>query len=352
MDHTHSSIFDVLVQAHFCSINLNHSLIFVPHSILLRQYLHHACDDESQQLPVELVGAQPSWPRADDPDRLVSCFGSAGMADCVADVPGTIGFLEVGHGVAASLDEVRLHNRDADVGSTVFRNSRESSVRSAITVDALPSSPDEDFSAVTFVNQGGVDTWPIVLMTYINVRKDLSFIADAQEQALLVAFLRALLIPDYIQRCADLYGFTLFVDDENMKQFVELGISMVEASIDYNNATKFAFEGNDTLPVVGAGEYVFSEKRREIADVERQDLMEQVVALQAQLDELRGTSSESFSANDEISFGDSEETHLKAALALSTLSFVFWTLWAAVYITRYLKTAPHTTPAVVERVVA
>lgn len=322
--------------------------------------MHKACDDESLQLPAELVGALPEWPEspADNPDLMVACYGSGGMATCIDETPGTIGYLEVGHGISTGLDEVRLHNRDAALGGAAeFRNSQESSIEAAITTDAFPSSPDEDFSGVSFIDRGGADTWPIVLMSYIYVRKDLSFIADPQEQALLVAFLRALYMPDYIQRCADEYGFTLFLDQVEVKAFAEAAIDMVEASIDYasGNVTKFVFETEDTLAIGGAAEYVFSRKRREIADVERQELREQIAEAQAQLDLLLSNTekSSSSSANafagdmDDRAFGDAEETQLKAALALGSISFAFWTLWIAAYIYRYMNsTTNSSTPPV------
>lgn len=314
--------------------------VFLFHS----QYLHKACDDENLQLPAELVGALPEWPEspADNPELMVPCYGSGGMATCIDEVPGTIGYLEVGHGISTGLDEVRLHNRDAAVGTTQFRNSQESNIEAAISMDAFPSSPDEDFSSVSFIDRGGADTWPIVLMTYIYVRKDLSsFISSPQEQALLVAFLRALYMPDYLQRCADEYGFILFLDNAEVKQFAEDAISMVEASIDYTNATKFVFETEDTMAITGAAEYVFSQKRREISDVERDDLQEELASLLAQIEELTSVTDGdvSQSAAQGITsgtgfFSSSDETQLKAALALGSISFAFWTLWIAAYLYR------------------
>jgi len=304
--------------------------------------LHKACDDESLQLPAELVGALPEWPEspADNPDLMVPCYGSGGMATCIDEVPGTIGYLEVGHGISTGLDEVRLHNRDAAIGTPQFRNSQESSVEAAITTDAFPTSPDEDFSSVSFIDRGGANTWPIVLMSYVYVRKDLSFIADPQEQALLVAFLRALYMPDYIQRCADEYGFVLFLDNAEVTQFAEAAITMVEASIDYTNATKFTFETEDTQAITGAAEFVFSQKRREIADVERDELKEQLASLLAQIEELtsiEGLSTQSSSSRERSFFSSSDETQLKVALALGSISFVFWTLWIAAFLCRTMN---------------
>ena len=48
-------------------------------------------------------------------------------------------------------------------------------------------------------------------MTYMYVRKNLTFIEDPQEQTLLVAFLTALYDPVYINQCTNL-GFTVVGD--------------------------------------------------------------------------------------------------------------------------------------------
>jgi len=219
----------------------------------------------------------PDW---EESERAVGCFGSGGMAECIADVPGTIGYLDAEFGIAGGLSEVRLPNSD---DSTVFRTSAESSIEDAITINALPGSPDADFSAVSFLNQPGSMTWPIVQMTYLYVRKDLSsFMDDPQEQALLIGFLRALYMPEYMERCAELYGFTLFYNSEVL-QYAQDAIDLVEESVD-SNATKFEFEtSGETRPIEGAREYVFSSRRREIADIERADLMVEVAVLKDQL---------------------------------------------------------------------
>jgi len=264
---------------------------------------------------------------------MVGCYGSGGMTECIEDVPGTIGYIDAGHGISNGLAEVRLHNRDAPAGSTVFRNSVESSIEEAITTRDFPTSLTGDFSAVSFLDQPGATTWPIVQMTYLYVRTDLSFIEDPQEQALLVAFLRALYMPQYIERCAELYGFTLILNNTEVKQFAEDAIDLVEESV-HSNATKFGFETSETRPIEGASEYVFSAKRREIADIERADLMEQLAALN---EEIARTSAELRSSEERGFFGEDEETQLKAALALGSISFAFWTLWIAAYICRYLN---------------
>jgi len=253
------------------------------------QYLHSACDDPELQFPLELVGALPDWPES---NTTVACLGSQGMTECIQDVPGTIGYISAGFGQQAEgITEVRLPaNSNASAAtnnsSVVFRTSAESSISGAVQRSVLPNSPDDDFSNVTFVDQPGADTWPIVNVVFLYVRKDLSLIEDPQEQALLIAFLRALYISEYIERCADLYGFTLLLEEPEIVKFAQDAIDLVEQSLDANATTLFEFEVSETIPIDGAGEYVFSSRRREVADLERAELTEQVNTLMMQVTNL------------------------------------------------------------------
>lgn len=60
----------------------------------ISQYLNTACDFDDQKLPDELVGPLPQW---FDSENAVVCTGSIGMAACIADVPGTVGYLDPGY---------------------------------------------------------------------------------------------------------------------------------------------------------------------------------------------------------------------------------------------------------------
>ena len=70
--------------------------------------------------------------------------------------------------------------------------------------------------------QPGPNTWPIVALSYIYVRKDLSHITNPVSQGLLQAFLTALYTEEYISVCEEEFGF---FDDarERIEHIVELG---------------------------------------------------------------------------------------------------------------------------------
>ena len=45
------------------------------------------------------------------------CEGSAGMTQCIVDIPGAIGYMDAGHGIAADLHEVALEKSESDAVS-------------------------------------------------------------------------------------------------------------------------------------------------------------------------------------------------------------------------------------------
>lgn len=289
------------------------------------KYLHEGCDDPDQKLPIELVGALPPWP--ENAQNMVGCAGSSGVTACVKGKAGTIGYIDSGHGLSANLEEVRLFIEE----SGEFKTSQESSVEAAITRDRFPESPDDDFSDVSFLNAAGENTWPIVQMTYLYVRKELpDYIESHEEQTLLIAFLRALYEDTYIKRCEIEFGFTLMTGNPEVKAFAEEAIDILSSSVNIN-ATDWFFE-TDTAAIFGAEPYVFSVKRRQIADVKLDGLAVTVAALEEQL----STAGSDGNGNGNF-FTEQDRTQLKAALVLSSLSFVFWMFWIGAYIYRFVK---------------
>jgi len=298
------------------------------------QYLHESCPEE---WPEELVGKTIGWPT----DTL-TCEGSAGMTDCIRDNEGTIGYIDSGHGHDQGLIEIELENADGTLLS-----SKEAAELGGIGSAALsvPDSPDKDFGGVDLLNKGGEYTWPIVAMSYIYVRKDLSHISS-DDQALLVAFLKSLYEPDYIEQCEDLFGFIRAPDF--LKTLAMTGIGMLNVTTD----NEFSFESS-TLANEGQGDYVVSAKRRSYAEYERsgfvgdvsglvaeaaalsqliQDLELKADSMKVQIETLEGEqkalaeSVAGFSGTSTSSsaFTSSDETQITAALAMAAISIVCW----------------------------
>jgi hypothetical protein len=287
------------------------------------------------------------------------------MTGCIASTNGTIGYIDYGHGASAGLSEVRLK-----VGSD-FRHSPDSVVAPAVTRSALPATANLDHANVSFLNAAGDTTWPIVQMTYVYVRQNVTFLENPQEQSLLIAFLRALYNDVYMARCRDDYGFTIMTNSSlpDLYSYAMAEIDQLESSASVDS-TPWLFENKDTLKIIGAGPYVFSGRRHvqlkeikaKLAELE-ETLMgttaspsstgngvtaDSLAKLQAQIDGLRSAVEDldgqqepspviDVAVAESVSFTESNQTQLKAAMALSSISFVLWMFWIAAYVVRCLK---------------
>jgi hypothetical protein len=295
------------------------------------QYLRKSCPNS---YPEELASSLPDWPA----EPTIGCDGSAGMTTCIRSLIGTVGYLDAGHGISAGLTEVELQNEAKTVQS-----SQEAATKGGIEAaegDSLPNDPTADFSEVSLLDQPGEFTWPIVQMTFIYVRKDLTFIENANEQSLLVAFLKSLYNDDYSGPCYDEFGFTRV--SSATRQFA---LDAIDSLIISDNATEWIFEGDDTMKITGAGNFVLSKKRNNFLAVSTNSLTTEAEDVQEQLmritDELYNSGEEILKleaglkdAEAAVSreYTDTDDMQLKAALTLSSLSFLLWILTASMWL--------------------
>jgi ABC-type phosphate transport system substrate-binding protein len=125
-------------------INVIHRVLGSSSTASITQYLNTACPGE---WPDSLVGSTIDWP-AD----TVGCEGSGGMTDCLRETPGTIGYIDSGHGHAEDLVEIELRNAD-----NVYISSKEAATKGGIMSAAanagFPDSLDGDFANVMLLNQ-------------------------------------------------------------------------------------------------------------------------------------------------------------------------------------------------------
>jgi ABC-type phosphate transport system substrate-binding protein len=107
-------------------------------------YLNKVCPEE---WPAELVGSVIEW-HVD----TVGCEGSGGMTACITGSPGTIGYIDSGHGHAEGLQEIELLN-----AANAYISSKEATELGGIAAAAenadIPTSLDADFSNVNLLNQ-------------------------------------------------------------------------------------------------------------------------------------------------------------------------------------------------------
>ncbi len=146
------------------------------------------------------------------------------------------------------------------------------------------------------LKQPGANTWPITLVSYVYIRKDLSFINNPARRTLLKAFATALFDPDYIGLC-ERYG--IVPAPLELKQLSIVGLEMLQ--LDASASDDWSFE-KDTMPGFGQGDYVISSRRQNFglyeADRLADDLaplIEEVRQLKVELASLKPTTANSAS---------------------------------------------------------
>jgi hypothetical protein len=165
-----------------------------------------------------------------------------------------------------------LTTKDADIGAAAAV---------ALENNELPANAELSWQAVNLYNKAGAATWPITMVTYMYVRKDLTSLGESG--TLLKAFVEYVLSTE---------GQKLLLDF----QFVKLPQTVLDMNriaqdslITAASASEWTFE-SATMKFTGMGDHVISSKRSTYADYERAVIMGQVEDLQVCLpcDSTRG----------------------------------------------------------------
>jgi hypothetical protein len=190
--------------------------------------------------------------------------------------------------------------------------------------------------------QPGAYTWPIVAMSYVYVKKDLTFLEDPAAQSLLKAFLQALYSDQYISQCEKEFGFVRISGDLQQK-----ALATIDSLVLSEGAPEWTFE-QDTQKRTGQQDYVISEKRASYSEVEQDGLVKSVDGLMDELTELKAKNAElelevleliehQHEKDDQLlESGTDQDTQLKAALALACVSFILWCLAIIVMIFKFV----------------
>jgi hypothetical protein len=190
--------------------------------------------------------------------------------------------------------------------------------------------------------QAGANTWPIVAMSYIYIRKDLTYMPNPESQTLLKAFLKALYTPEYIGVCEEEFGFFRVTGELREK-----ALTAIDDLVITPGAPEWTYELS-TDKRNGQNDYVISAKRESYSEIEQDyaveavdQLVRDVVALKAEnvllMEALEHSHNEN--SNEHDMFPDEEmdkDTQLKAALALGSISFILWILALIVLIAKYV----------------
>ncbi len=251
-------------------------------------YLHKACPEHWGP---ELVDAAIEWPMAGS-DFLYSVQGTSELIPTIQQVLGTIGYADAGAALDKGLDEVALKIEHDTLKEDFYLTSRNALSKDGIAAalenegSKIPDRGDADWSGVDLINQVGVRVivsilshlglrssltpvsffficlqgyiyaWPIVAITYVYVRKDLSFMSDPRAQSLMVAFFKALYDPVFTKKCEEEYLFLPV--PESIRNIALSGIELLELD---PSAPEWIQE-TDILSGVGQGDNVISIRRK------------------------------------------------------------------------------------------
>lgn len=194
------------------------------------------------------------------------------MSSKVASTPYSIGYIDAGHGHEDGLKEIALKNK-----AGTFQTSLEAgaagigaAASEAIKANVMPSNPEGDFHKVSLHNMAGATTWPIVAISYVYVRKDVSSLGN--RACLLKAFLEYI-ISDEGQALLPDYGAV------GVPPAVK---AVAQSAIDkliMPACMAWSFEGSTTMKGSGQADYVVSKKRRHYDEYSVDALMSTVKAL-------------------------------------------------------------------------
>lgn len=205
---------------------------------------------------------------------------------CLSWKVGAIGYIDAGHGHSKGLGEVKLKNLDGLYLSTKEANlAATASAALSATPSVIPADSSADFSSVNLYDQPGPTTFPITMITYFYVQKDVTYM-DPMTASLLKYFLK--------------YFATNQVGDEGQKTLLpeNLFTGLPDTVLTYNADTidngitwptgtiDFKTETSDSTisPDNGEGgmeDIYFSAKRRTQGDVERSANAASIKSLEA-----------------------------------------------------------------------
>jgi len=200
-------------------------------------------------------GSTVTWPTA---STFSAVQGSPGMLSHITDTPYAIGYMDAGHGHQRHLAEAKLLNMNArwlNSAEAIQRTNAqgENGIAAAGNFATLPTSVTADWSAVNLLNKAGDDTWPIVLVSYMYLPKDISTWTP-DKAALLNAFV------SYVTGSAGqalLSEFSFNAIPAAMNKWAETWSSVM---VKPAGVTNFAFE-TATDPWAGQQDNVISVKR-------------------------------------------------------------------------------------------
>mmetsp|Transcript_33118 Transcript_33118/g.87570 ORF Transcript_33118/g.87570 Transcript_33118/m.87570 type:complete len:476 (+) Transcript_33118:2-1429(+) len=221
------------------------------------------------------TGSTLDWPTNDTHDNFHPVQGSPGMQTHIKDTPYSIGYLDAGHGHDFGFAEVALQNK-AGYTRTSKTSIEAGGVAQAgaagVAEGVFPTDASADWSGVNLYDMPGDSTWPIVLVSYMYVKKSQES-TNPKTAAALKAFISMILNND--EGLCEEFGFTA-----PSAELKNLALNAAQTIAYPAGMTEFSFE-TSTAPWVGMKSNVISMKRHSFDDYERAVMKSDIAALQA-----------------------------------------------------------------------
>jgi len=225
-------------------------------------YLQAKCPNDWKMVGTGVAmgtGSSITWPTL---ANFHEVEGSPGMTAHIADKSYAIGYLDAGHGHQRLFSEVMLKNEDAvwltskmamAAVDAYGNNGVAAAGKAAVDAGDIPTDVKADWSQVNLYGKAGANTWPIVLVSYIYLNKDMSGLS-ADKAGLIKAFV------DYVTGTkgqAMLADFSFNMIPAAMNQWTNTWTNVITKP---GAVTNFVFE-ESTDPWNGQAETVISAKR-------------------------------------------------------------------------------------------
>lgn len=216
------------------------------------------------------TGSKLNWPTSDNFNVVE---GSPGMQDHIKDTKYAIGYLDAGHGHDYGFSEVALTNAAGKIQTSkasMAAGGVAAAGAAAVSSGTFPADHTQDWSAVNLYDMAGADTWPIVLVSYMYVKKNQTN-TNPRTAAALQAFV------DFILNNRDSlcqkFGFTV------PPSTMSAATITASQTIDYPvGMTSFTYESSTDV-YGGMSDTVISAKRHSWDDYERETLAADVAKL-------------------------------------------------------------------------
>lgn len=184
----------------------------------------------------------------------------------------SIGYMPVGYAKEKGLMPVHIDNRDG-----IMMDPYTADANSVINITEFPASPLEDYKGLNFIYRNGHKSYPLSLVSYMWVRRDIVHLKDAG--ALLKAFIKVIL-GEEAQNL--LPGFGFFKLAPELLAFSSKVLDMLYIDPDVE---PFVFETDTALTGVGAGARVLSSMRSSITAYEMQQIYTAIERASETIDE-------------------------------------------------------------------